>query len=313
MLSQSDLPLFLWAEAVSTACHTQNRSIIHRRFQKTPYELINNRTPTIKYFHIFGCKCFVLNDRESLNKFSAKADEGIFIGYSSTSAAYRVYIKKSKTVVDSVNVTFDEDMASDQINSEPVITGVLASGQISPEPVSTAINSDNASTSTSHLTDLDLLFEFFYDEFLGSNISKSAMTDRSEDTSCNHPVTSEVITEQVSPVQSETHIPIVTPTVEDAQANIEPKVTVSVGCNTLSTQQPGFVVPTDTSAHETSTDKPPPVIQTEDFESGFQDDDHIQSVSIPLPHEHRWTKDHLLHQVIGDFDKPVQTRRAQSV
>ncbi|KAI3715287.1 hypothetical protein L6452_22263 [Arctium lappa] len=99
MLSQSDLPLFLWAEVVSTACHTQNRSMIHRRFQKTLYELINNRTPTIKYFHIFGCKCFVLNDRESLNKFSAKADEGIFIGYSSTSAAYRVYLNKSKTVV----------------------------------------------------------------------------------------------------------------------------------------------------------------------------------------------------------------------
>ncbi|KAI3758565.1 hypothetical protein L6452_06132 [Arctium lappa] len=310
MLSQSDLLLFLWVEAVSTACHTQNRSIIHRRFQKTPYELINNRTPTIKYFHIFRCKCFVLNDRESLNKFSAKADEGIFIGYSSTSAAYRVYLKKLKTVVESVNVTFDEDMASDQINSEPVITGVLASGQISPEPVSTTINSDNASTSTSHLTDLDLLFEFFYDEFLGSNIPKSAVTDRFEDTSCHHPVTSEVITEQVSPVQSETHIPIVTPTVEDAQANIEPEVTVSVGCNTLSTQQPESVVPTDTSAHEIATENPSPVIQTEDLESGFQDDDHVQNLSIPLPHEYRWTKDHPLHQVIGDFDKPVQTRSA---
>ncbi|KAI3747047.1 hypothetical protein L6452_09490 [Arctium lappa] len=302
MLSQSDLPLFLWAEAVSTACHTQNRSIIHRRFQKTPYELINNRTPTIKYFHVFGCKCFVFNDRESLNKFSAKADEGIFIGYSSTSAAYRVYIKKSKTVVESVNVTFDEEMASDQINSEPVITGVLASGQISPEPVSTATNLDNASTSTSHLTDLDVLFEFFYDEFLGSNIPKSAVTDRFEDTSCHHLVTSEVITEQVSSVQSETHIPDVTPTVEVPQVNAEPEVIVSVESESA--------VPTDTSAPESSTANPPPVIQTEDFESGFQDDDHIQSVSIPLPHEHRWTKDHPLHQVIGDFDKPVQTRSA---
>ncbi|KAI3669630.1 hypothetical protein L6452_40934 [Arctium lappa] len=117
MLSQSDLPLFLWAEAVSTACYTQNRSMIHRRFKKTPYALINNRTPTIKYFHIFGCKCFVLNDRESLNKFSAKADKGIFIGYSSTSTIFRVYLKKSNSVVESVNVTFDEDMASEQHNS----------------------------------------------------------------------------------------------------------------------------------------------------------------------------------------------------
>ncbi|KAI3715717.1 hypothetical protein L6452_22703 [Arctium lappa] len=103
MLSQSELPLFLWAEAISTACHTQNRSMIHRRFQKTPYALINNRTPTIKYFHVFGCTCYVLNDRENLNKFSAKADEGIFVGYSSTSSAYRVYLKKSKTVIESVN------------------------------------------------------------------------------------------------------------------------------------------------------------------------------------------------------------------
>ncbi|KAI3729797.1 hypothetical protein L6452_18466 [Arctium lappa] len=288
MLGQLDLPLFLWAEAVSTACHTQNRSIIHRRFQKTPYELINNRTPAIKYFHVFGCKCFVLNDRESLNKFSAKADEGIFIGYSSTSAAYRVYIKKSMTVIESVNVTFNEDMASDQIPT----------------------NSDNASTSTSHLTDLDFLFEFFYDEFLGTNVSKSVVTDRSEDTSCHHPVTSEVITEQASPVQSETHIPIVTPTVEDAQANVEPEVTVSVGCNTLSTQQPESAVPTDTSATETSTENPPLVIQTEDSESGFLDDDHIQTSSTSLPHEHRWTKDHPLHQVIGDLNKPIQTRSA---
>ncbi|KAI3730158.1 hypothetical protein L6452_18834 [Arctium lappa] len=59
---------------------------------------------------------------ESLNKFSAKADEGIFIGYSSTSTAYRVYLKKSKNVVKSVNVTFDEDMASEHVCSEPVIT-----------------------------------------------------------------------------------------------------------------------------------------------------------------------------------------------
>ncbi|KAI3715263.1 hypothetical protein L6452_22237 [Arctium lappa] len=297
-------------KVVSTACHTQNRSMIHRRFQKTPYELINNRTPTIKYFHIFGSKCFVLNDRGSLNKFSAKADEGIFIGYSSSSAAYRVYLKKSKTVVESVNVTFDEEMASEQLNSEPVITGVLASRQISPEPVSTEKNSNNASTSISHLSDSDLLFEFFYDEFLGSNLPKSVVADRSEDTSCNHPVTSEVLTELVSPVQSETHTPTTTPTVEDIQVTVEPEVTVSVGCDTLSIKQPESVVPTNTSAPKTSTTNSPSIIQTEEPDSGFLDDDHVQSVSTPLPHEHRWTKEHPLHQVIRDLNKPVQTRSA---
>ncbi|KAI3714720.1 hypothetical protein L6452_21679 [Arctium lappa] len=78
----------------------------------------------------------------------------------------------------------------------------------------------------------------------------------------------------------------------------------------MSTQQLESVVPTDASAPETSTANPPPVIQTEESDSGFQDDDHVQSISTPLPHEHRWTKDHPLHQVIGDFDKPVQTRSA---
>ncbi|KAI3715571.1 hypothetical protein L6452_22557 [Arctium lappa] len=58
-----------------------------------------------------------LKTTQSLNKFSAKADEGIFIGYSSTSTAYRVYLKKSKTVIESINVTFNEEMASEQQTS----------------------------------------------------------------------------------------------------------------------------------------------------------------------------------------------------
>ncbi|KAI3715288.1 hypothetical protein L6452_22264 [Arctium lappa] len=178
-------------------------------------------------------------------------------------------------------------MASEQLSSEPVITRVLASGQISPEPVSIEKNSDNASTSVSHLCDLDFLFELFYDEFLGSNLPKSAVTDRSEDTSCNHPVTSEVITEPVSPVQSKTHVPLNTPTVEDVQVNVDPEVTVSVGCDILSTQQPESVVATDASAPETSIATPPPIIQTEEPDSGFFDDDHDQTSSTPLPHEHR--------------------------
>ena len=82
MLTQSKLPLFLWAEAVATACFTQNRSIINKRFGKTPYEIINNRIPNIKFFHVFGCRCFVLNDKDDLGKFNSKADEAVFIGYS---------------------------------------------------------------------------------------------------------------------------------------------------------------------------------------------------------------------------------------
>nr|GFC76354.1 retrovirus-related Pol polyprotein from transposon TNT 1-94 [Tanacetum cinerariifolium] len=63
MLIFSRAPLFLWAEAIATACFTQNRSIIHRRFNKTPYELINGRKPDISFLHVFGALCYPKNDR----------------------------------------------------------------------------------------------------------------------------------------------------------------------------------------------------------------------------------------------------------
>ncbi|GJT27333.1 retrovirus-related pol polyprotein from transposon TNT 1-94 [Tanacetum coccineum] len=48
MLIFSRLPEFLWAEAISTACFTQNRSIIHTRYNKTPYELLHDRKPNVE-------------------------------------------------------------------------------------------------------------------------------------------------------------------------------------------------------------------------------------------------------------------------
>nr|GFA92399.1 hypothetical protein [Tanacetum cinerariifolium] len=73
MLIFSRAPLFLWAEAIATACFTQNRSIIHRRFNKTPYELINDRKPDILFLHVFGALCYPKNDHEDIRKLGAKA------------------------------------------------------------------------------------------------------------------------------------------------------------------------------------------------------------------------------------------------
>nr|GFB27892.1 hypothetical protein [Tanacetum cinerariifolium] len=73
MLIFSCAPLFLWAEAIATACFTQNRSIIHRRLNKTPYELINGRKPDISFLHVFGGLCYPKNDRKDIGKLGAKA------------------------------------------------------------------------------------------------------------------------------------------------------------------------------------------------------------------------------------------------
>nr|GEY91393.1 retrovirus-related Pol polyprotein from transposon TNT 1-94 [Tanacetum cinerariifolium] len=76
----SRAPLFLWAEAIATACFTQNRSIIHRRFNKTPYELINGRKPDISFLHVYGALCYPKNDREDIEKLGAKGDIGFSLG-----------------------------------------------------------------------------------------------------------------------------------------------------------------------------------------------------------------------------------------
>ena len=93
---------------VNTTCYTQNRTLINKDHDKTPYEMMAKKKPTLKYFYVFGAKCFVLKDGEHLGKFDVKADEGIFLGYSLESKAYRVYVIEHQKVVESLNVTFDD-------------------------------------------------------------------------------------------------------------------------------------------------------------------------------------------------------------
>ncbi|XP_038989467.1 uncharacterized protein LOC120113034, partial [Phoenix dactylifera] len=109
MLCESDLPKYFWAEAINTACHILNRALVRSILKKTPYELIKGKKPNISYFHVFGCRCFILNNgKDNLSKFSAKSDEGIFLGYSSSSRAYRVFNKRTLVVEEFIHVVFDE-------------------------------------------------------------------------------------------------------------------------------------------------------------------------------------------------------------
>ncbi|GJT14322.1 retrovirus-related pol polyprotein from transposon TNT 1-94 [Tanacetum coccineum] len=80
MMIFSKAPMFLWAEAVATACYTHNRSLIHTRHNKTPYELVHDKKPDLTFLRVFGALCYPTNDSEDLGKFQAKADIGIFVG-----------------------------------------------------------------------------------------------------------------------------------------------------------------------------------------------------------------------------------------
>ncbi|GJU14946.1 retrovirus-related pol polyprotein from transposon TNT 1-94 [Tanacetum coccineum] len=132
MLIFSKSSLFLWAEAVATACYTQNRSLIHTCYNKTPYELLRDCKSELKHLHVFGALCYPTNDFKDLGKLQPKADIGIFIGYSPSKKAYQIYNKRTKQIMETMNVQFDEltQMASKQLSSGPDLHG-LTSGHIS--------------------------------------------------------------------------------------------------------------------------------------------------------------------------------------
>ncbi|GKE29326.1 retrovirus-related pol polyprotein from transposon TNT 1-94, partial [Tanacetum coccineum] len=108
MLIFSKAPLFLWAEAVATACYTQNRSLIHTLHDKTPYELVHDKKPDLSFLRIFGALCYPTNDSEDLGKLKAKADIGFFVGYAPNRKGYRIYNKRTRQIMETIHVTFDE-------------------------------------------------------------------------------------------------------------------------------------------------------------------------------------------------------------
>nr|GFC02417.1 hypothetical protein [Tanacetum cinerariifolium] len=137
MLSAAKVPLFFWAEAIATACFTQNRSLVIPRHEKTPYHVINDRKPSVKFFHIFGSVCYIVRDGENLDKMKEKGDECIFVGYSTQSRAYRVFNKRTRVIMESIHVNFDElpQMVSAHNSSDPTPTcQAMASVQISSDP-----------------------------------------------------------------------------------------------------------------------------------------------------------------------------------
>nr|GFA99283.1 retrovirus-related Pol polyprotein from transposon TNT 1-94 [Tanacetum cinerariifolium] len=167
MLILSCAPLFLWAEAIATACFTQNRSIIHRRFNKTPYELINGRKPDILFLHVFGALCYPKNDREDIGKLGAKGDIGFFIGYFANSCAYRIYNRQTKKIMETMNVSFDElsAMAFEQRSSKPGLQRLVLT--YAPSTITTQQPTKG---------ELDLLFEAMYDDYIGGQLSAHART-----------------------------------------------------------------------------------------------------------------------------------------
>ncbi|GKD40259.1 retrovirus-related pol polyprotein from transposon TNT 1-94 [Tanacetum coccineum] len=165
MLIYAKAPLFLWAETVATACYTQNRSIIRLHHGKTPYELLHDKLPDLSFFYIFCALCYPTNNNENWGKLQLKADIGIFIGYAPTKKAFGIYNRRTRQIIKTIHVDFDEltAMASKHSSLEPALhemtPATISSGLVPTLPPSTPFAPPSR-------TDWDLLFQPLFDELL---------------------------------------------------------------------------------------------------------------------------------------------------
>ncbi|GJX06860.1 putative ribonuclease H-like domain-containing protein [Tanacetum coccineum] len=297
MLIFSKAPMFLWAEAVATACYTQNRSLIHTRHNKTPYELVHDKKPDLTFLRVFGALCYPTNDSEDLGKFQAKADIGIFVGYAPSRKGYRIYNKRTRRLMETIHVTFDEmhqTMAPVRISSgpEPIMMtpGQLNSGLApSPVPATTYIPPTDK--------DLEILFQPMFDEYFDQSTDSEPVPTAtvvnapivSTNTSVSTTIAQDAPSTSHSLSSSQVHPPVFPqgvaagPTIEDTsitQADLHPSVNPVAG-------EPS-------SAQSTSGD----VSLAEP-----------NQVNQPPDHLRKWTKDHPLDNIVGNPSRPVSTRK----
>ncbi|GJR34602.1 putative ribonuclease H-like domain-containing protein [Tanacetum coccineum] len=109
MLADSKLPTTFWAEAVNTGCYVQNRVLVTKPHNKTPYELFLGRKLALGFIRPFGCPVTILNTIDHLGKFDGKADEGFFVGYSINSKAFRVFNSRTRVVEENLHVQISEN------------------------------------------------------------------------------------------------------------------------------------------------------------------------------------------------------------
>nr|GFB07889.1 integrase, catalytic region, zinc finger, CCHC-type, peptidase aspartic, catalytic [Tanacetum cinerariifolium] len=132
--------------------------------------------PDISFLHVFGALCYTKNDREDIGKLGAKGDIGFFIGYSADSCAYRIFNRRTKKIMETINVSFDEllAMAFEQRSSKPGLQS-MTFGQISSGlDLTYALSTITTQQPTEG--ELDILFEAMYDDYIGGQPSATART-----------------------------------------------------------------------------------------------------------------------------------------
>ncbi|GJX17496.1 putative ribonuclease H-like domain-containing protein [Tanacetum coccineum] len=262
--------------------------------------LLHDKPPDLSYLHVFGALCYPTNDSENLGKLQPKADIGIFIGYAPTKKAFRIYNRRTRRIIETIHVDFDEltAMASEHSSSGPALHEMtpvtISSGLVPNPPSSTPFVPPSRS-------DWDLLFQPMFDESLNPQPyvdlqAPEVIAPIPEVVAHEHAVSTgspssttvdqDAPSPSNSPTTQETQTPIISHDVEEDNHDIE---VAHMGNDPYF----GIPIPEVSSDPSSSSD----VIHT------IVPPDHQVS-----EHNSKWTKDHPLENIIGALDRPVSTR-----
>nr|GEV61213.1 ribonuclease H-like domain-containing protein [Tanacetum cinerariifolium] len=189
MLADSKLPTTFWAKTVSIACYVQNRVLVVKPHNKTPYKLFHGRTPALSFMKPFGCLNTILNTKDHLGKFDGKADEGFFVGYSLNSKSFIVFNSRTRIVEDNLHIRFSEntlnvvssrphwlfdiDALTRTMNYEPIVAGTQSNGFTGTKA------SDNIGKARKEIKPIknDIFLPFWTADLLFSQVPKSSHDD----------------------------------------------------------------------------------------------------------------------------------------
>ncbi|GJR12648.1 retrovirus-related pol polyprotein from transposon TNT 1-94 [Tanacetum coccineum] len=308
MLSAAKFPLFFWAKAIATTCFTQNCSLVIPQHEKTPYHIINARKPSVKFFHIFGSLCYIVRDGENLDKMKEKGDACIFVGYSTQSKAYRVFNKRTRMIVETIHVNFDElpQMASDHVSSDPgpqCSTTVLEQDSLSPGPQSQENVPQVAETVTTS-NELELLYSPMFSELLNGTshvVSKSSAVHAADNPDKRQQ-------------HNTTHTSTTTDVADPPPLNIHSTHQTPTQVPTVTAPENIIQAETNTENAQFDDDEFINIFSTPVQDQGETSSRHVDSSNMHTFYQHhpsaqRWTKDHPLEQVIGNPSQSVRTRR----
>ncbi|GJR07124.1 zinc finger, CCHC-type containing protein [Tanacetum coccineum] len=311
MLADSKLPTTFWAEAVSTACYVQNRVLVVKPHNKTPYELFRGIKPAIGFMKPFGCHVTILNTLDKLGKFDGKSDEGFFVGYSLSSKAFRVYNIRTRKVQENLHVgflenkpmlegngpkwLFDLDSLTQSMNYVPVVAGSFSNVSAGIEGVS--------EFSTSSQQDQDCIVmpiwkdASYFDDASFKSVADAQIQDQDG--------THDDCSFQDNGIDDQ-QVNTASPEVNTGSRQVN---TASPEVNTGS-RQVNTAVPEVNTA--TPGDLNGPIPTTEDTQVEDQEIDLgnlSPSYAVSSTPHTRIHKDHPIDHVIGDVQSSVQTRR----